>query len=171
MIPIDMIDTKKHSINHKPIKHVTQTMSVDKHLICFQAHSLGHNTPTQKTIMTKDHKVLYRGAMVSAHRFLGMSKNITKVKYSGELLYNILLAEHEIMDVNNLQCETLHPENIIAQLYNNNYPEEYKNNIIFSMNDAIQKKDFVTYKQLVETAFKNDNNNNNNNRFGLKTIL
>jgi hypothetical protein len=40
---------------------------------------------------------------------------VIKVKYSGELLYNVLLEQHSTMKVNNILCETLHPENAIAK--------------------------------------------------------
>ena len=68
--------------------------------------------------MSKDHKIEFEGRMVPAYRFLDHSDKVKKVKYSGETLYNVLLPTYGKMDVNNLICETLHPENQIAKLYN-----------------------------------------------------
>ena len=37
--------------------------------------------------------------------------------------------------VNKLICETLHPTNIIAKLYNSDYTDEVKHNIIVMLNE------------------------------------
>jgi hypothetical protein len=67
---------------------------------------------------------MHDGRLLPAYRFLNYSKNITKVKYSGEILYNVLLSTYSTLQVNNLICETLHPENIVAKLYLNNFNEK-----------------------------------------------
>ena len=67
--------------------------------------------------MSKDHCIVFKGQLVPAYRFLDYSDQVKKVTYSGEVLYNVLLATHGMIDVNNMQCETLHPANAIAQLY------------------------------------------------------
>jgi hypothetical protein len=68
--------------------------------------------------MSKDHKIEFDGRLVPAYRFLDHSDQVKKVPYKGELLYNVLLADgYGKMSVNNLICETLHPENRIAKLF------------------------------------------------------
>ena len=57
--------------------------------------------------------------------------------------------EYYKINVNNLICETLHPNNIIAKLYKTNYGKEYKNKLIFMMNDSINKNDYATYKKII----------------------
>jgi hypothetical protein len=47
------------------------------------------------------------------------SEDVKKIDYDGHILYNILMDDHETVNVNNLVCETLHPENIVAELYRN----------------------------------------------------
>jgi hypothetical protein len=126
IIPIDRLDTRKHTIDRQPILHVTQTTTLDNYLISFAPHSIKKNYPTHTTLMSKDHQVMYNGNLVPAYRFLNFSKHITKVKYSGEVLYNVLLSNYTTMNVNNLICETLHPENKIAQLYMNQFKDTYK---------------------------------------------
>ena len=105
--------------------------------------------PTQTTIMTKDHMIEFDGQMVPAERFLAYSREIKKVKYNGEVLYNVLLEKHSKMRINNLHCETLHPDNIIAKLYTNNYKDEERNRIIFEMNESLYKRDALKYKALL----------------------
>lgn len=115
IISIEQIDTQKHTIHNQPILHVTQTVTLDKYLICFEKGSIGPNLPNKKTVMSKDHQIMYNGQLVPAYRFLDMTSEVKKVKYSGEILYNVLLADWSTMSVNNLICETLDPKSAIAQ--------------------------------------------------------
>jgi hypothetical protein len=57
--------------------------------------------------------------MIQAKYFIGEFENVKKIKYTGEVLYNVLMEEHNKMMVNNLICETLDPKNSIAKLYSN----------------------------------------------------
>lgn len=148
-IPIEQLQPGTHTISKKPIEHITQTMTLDKYLISFQPSSLGYNVPNQKTLMSKDHKIAFNGQLVPAYRFLDYSDKVKKVKYSGEVLYNVLLAEHGLMEVNKLQCETLHPENVIAKLYKSPYTPTERTQFICLLNDSLQKRDLATYKSLI----------------------
>ncbi len=115
VVSIEQLDTGKHTIGQQPILHVTQTITLDPYLIAFAPHSIKKNYPTKLTVMSKDHCIMYDGNLVPAYRFLKFSKHVNKVKYSGEILYNVLLPTYSTLRVNNLICETLHPENRIAQ--------------------------------------------------------
>ena len=85
--------------------------------------------------------------MMEAYKFLHNFKGVKKVKYNGEVLYNILMENYSLVSVNNLVCETLHPENIIAKLYTSNFKEDYKNKIICMINYSIMKQKVPTYKK------------------------
>ena len=54
--------------------------------------------------------------MIKAKDFIQKFDNVYKVKYTGEILYNVLMEDYDKMMVNNLICETLHPENTLAKL-------------------------------------------------------
>ena len=149
IISIDLIDKNANTIDGQPILHITQTVTLDNYLICFPKNSVRWDYPTQTTIMSKDHKIEYKGRMVPAYRFLVISNIVKKVKYSGEVLYNVLLADYSTIIVNNLVCETLHPDNIIAKLYTSNFSDDYKQNVISIMNDALYRKDGQAYKSIV----------------------
>jgi len=143
LIPIEQINTHIHTIKNKHIDAITKTISIDDYLVCFEKDSLSKNVPSQKTIMTKNHKVLYEGNLVPAYTLLDVSSNIKKIKYNGEKVYNVLLKEHTIMNVNNLMCETLHPKHGIAVLHNilNKLDDEYKTKLINKYNTyVIQNK-------------------------------
>ena len=79
--------------------------------------------------MTKNHLIEFKGRFIPAERFLLFFQEVKKVKYNGEILYNVLLEEHGQMRINNLLCETLHPDSSIAKLCLS-YDEEEKNSVI-----------------------------------------
>ena len=120
-IAIEKINPKNHTIRKKKIVAVTETVSLDTHLICFEKNSLGNNIPCERTQISKNHVIYYKGKGRKAEYFVGRVENVRNVKYNGEILYNILQEEHDKMMVNNIIVETLHPSNIIAQIYSKNY--------------------------------------------------
>ncbi|MBT3611847.1 MAG: leucine-rich repeat domain-containing protein, partial [Flavobacteriales bacterium] len=102
IVYIEHIDTHKHTINNKAIVSVTKTTSNDSYLVGFKKNSLGENYPSKDTVMSKEHKLMYNGKMYEAKKFLNKNTGVFKVKYNGEILYNILLDEHSTINVNNL---------------------------------------------------------------------
>ena len=116
-IAIQNLDPEIHTIRNKKIELITKTVTQDKYLVCFEKDSLGKNLPSEKTIITKNHVIYYKGSEMKAKNFINKFENVKKIKYNGEMLYNVLLKEHDKMIVNNLICETLHPENKIGELY------------------------------------------------------
>jgi len=86
--------------------------------------------------------------MIKAKYLLGKYTGVKKVKYEGEVLYNVLLENHDKMIVNNLICETLHPQNEVAQLYNvlNKTKSNQKATIIKMYNNHIIKNNLYETK-------------------------
>ena len=115
-IPIERLKPGFHTIYKKQIANITQTVSTDNYLVCFEKNALG-DFPSQKTTMSKDHRILYRGKMVPAKNFVRYFKNVRKIKYTGEILYNVVLENYDVMSINGMLCETLHPENEVAKIY------------------------------------------------------
>jgi uncharacterized repeat protein (TIGR02543 family) len=154
LIPIKQINPDIHTINKKKIIAITKTIASDKYLVCFDKDSLGLNYPSEKTIMSKYHKIYYDDVMTEAFKFVDNYQNVTKINYDGEILYNILLEEYDTIIVNNLICETLHPQNIIAKLYTSNYNEECKNDIILLMNYYIETNNYADYNNTINKYFE-----------------
>ena len=78
--------------------------------------------------------------MISARHFLTGFKNVTKVAYNKEFLYNVLLDEHSSMQINNLTCETLHPRSAVAKLYTNNNNNNNNNNATMTASEVATRK-------------------------------
>lgn len=134
IIPIDKL-TLENTIDYKKIVGITKTISQDKYLVCFKPNSLGPNIPSKETIMTKNHKIFYKGKNIKATDFENIFQGVTTVPYTGEALYNVIMENHYKMNVNNLICETLNPTSEIAKLYKyiTSYPsiiETYNKNVV-----------------------------------------
>jgi hypothetical protein len=118
IIAIHKINPAIHTIRNKKIVAITKTVSPDKYLVRFEKDALGTNLPCEATTMTKNHMLFYKGEMMKAKEFLKThNESVSKVPYNGQVLYNVLLEEHDKMMVNNLICETLHPDNYVAKMY------------------------------------------------------
>ena len=151
IISIENIHPFIHTIGMKPIVDITKTVSRDKYLVGFKKNALGLNYPTNNTLISQEHKILYKGKLREAKYFLDKFENVVKVKYNGEVLYNVLMEEHSQMSVNQLICETLHPNNIIAKLYTNQFKhsDEVRDKISIILKKCIRRKDYKTYNKII----------------------
>ena len=149
ILPINKINPTYHTINNKKIVAISKTTSLDNYLVCFEKDSLDIDYPSQKTVMTKEHKIYYKGKLIEAKNFINKFKNVYLIPYKGNVLYNILMKNYEILNINNLLCETLHPNHKIAKLFNSTYSEEYKYKIIRMINECTEKKNYEAYKKII----------------------
>lgn len=129
LVNIEEINPSIHTIRNKKIIEITKTITQDKYLVCFEKDSLGNNMPSQKTIISINHKIFYKGHMIKAKDFINKLENVYEIEYSGEILYNVLMEDYNKMVVNNLICETLNPKNPIAQLHMIMQKMNYSNQI------------------------------------------
>lgn len=113
LISIEKLDTSIHTINKQTIVAITQTTTKDKNLVHIPKDILGPNQPSQKTVCSRQHTILYNGIMTPACEIPG----IEYIPYNDEILYNVLLNTYSILSVNNIIVESLHPNNPIAVLY------------------------------------------------------
>ncbi len=135
-IAIEKINLTKNTIRGKKIVAITKTTTLEDKIVCIEKDALAPSVPSQKTLISRNHKLFYNKQMVKAKHLVGKVDGVYNKKYNGEILYNVLLETHEKMLVNNLIVETLDPENIVAKLYNGNYTDEEKNNIIVNINQC-----------------------------------
>ena len=149
IIEIKNINPEINTIYNKKIIGISKTITNEKYLISFEKSCLYNNIPKERTIISQNHKLYYKGKWLQAKLFLN-KKGVNKIVYNGEILYNILMEKYDKVIVNNLICETLHPNNIIAKLIKNNYTEEYKNKLIILINEYIINKDFEKIKKISE---------------------
>jgi hypothetical protein len=144
LIHIDKLDPSVHTIRNKKIVAISKTISPDKYLVQFEKNALGKNMPSERTLISQNHIIFYKGKQIKAKDFVNDFEDVKKVPYKGEVLYNVLLEEHDKMMVNNLICETLHPKNIVAQIFRQlpNLTAEQAGEIVLKLN-----KQFLKNKQ------------------------
>jgi hypothetical protein len=138
MIEIENI-TNDNTINNIKVKYITRITSNDEYLVSIEKNALCENIPSQTTVITKNHKILYNGNLIKADNI--PTKKI--IKYNGEILYNVLLEKNSFMIVNNLICETLDTNNVLSLLYD--HPN--KNGIIKTLNTIINTGNIDLYKK------------------------
>ena len=136
IISIEKINPTKNTIRGKKIVAITKTVTLEDKIVCIEKDALGKSVPSQKTFISRNHKLLFNKQMIKAKQLIGQVDGVYNKKYNGEILYNVLLETHEKMLVNNLIVETLDPSNIIAQLYNGCLSEIEINNAIVTINNA-----------------------------------
>jgi len=149
IVNIEDIDIHKHTIKKNKIVAVTQSIHNDDYLVCFLKGSLGNNIPSQDTITSSRHKIYYNNKMIEARKIVPINKNVTRIRYDKSILYNILLDKHSVINVNNMVCETLHPDNIIAKLYTRFSNKQTRDEIVYKMNKYIKNKDYTSYKSIL----------------------
>ena len=69
-IPIEKIDPDIHTIDNKNIVAITKTISTDAYLVVFEKNSIEKDYPNERTVISKQHKILYQGKMVEAYKFI-----------------------------------------------------------------------------------------------------
>jgi len=139
-----------HTIDGKRIKFITETITKDTHLYKIKRNALGKNIPSREMTVTGNHLVEFDFVLIPVRVLSTELGKIEEIKYRGEKLYNILMDNHEIIKVNNLNVETLHPNNLIARLYNNdkfqNMEHEEKKQFIKKFNKRIQEEGLIKYE-------------------------
>lgn len=118
-IEIQNIKPGKHTIRKREIVAITQTRLRDNYIVRFERDAIATNIPIRITDISPNHTVFYRGQMVMAKQFLHphFEDKIHKIPYNGEILYNVLLKEHDKMIVSNLIVETLDPNNLVSGVH------------------------------------------------------
>ena len=144
-IPIEHLKTSINTINKKPIQYITKTFSADPKLVMVKKHALYKNIPNKDTCMSGFHKIQIDGHLIEAYKLSYINKNVRIIDNTNEPLYNILMENHEIISVQNMSVESLHPENIIAKLYKSDLPKDKKNKLIEEISIATITEDYEKY--------------------------
>lgn len=149
---ISMIDCNTDTINNQRIIAITQTASTDNDWIVFERNAFGQNKPNRDLYVTEEHKLMYRGKLIEASKIYemeGKTNHKIRKERNGELQYNIVLKTHQLIEVHGIQCETLHPQNIMALLYTH-FTESVRNTYIVNLSQSIEMGDKDEYSKIVK---------------------
>ena len=137
-----------HTINGKQIKAITETVTKDKFIYKIKRNAFKKDVPSRDTIITGNHLIEFDYVFLPVKNLMGHPK-VEQIKYNGDRLYNILMDKHEVIRVNNMNVETLHPNNLIARLYSNdkfkNMEKRERNVFIMKFNKVIEEKDLIKF--------------------------
>jgi len=147
IIAIEEINPLINTIHNKPIIAITETITNDENLVCFERNSLGYNVPNQRTIISMEHGIIYNKRMIRARHFVGKIRGVYFKQYNGEFLYNVLMEKHYIMLVNQMRVETLNPRNMVAKLYSPDYSPQQKTAILSEINAYSSNKNNEYHKK------------------------
>ena len=150
-IAIELLNPDIHTIRNKRIIAITQSRPLHTYIVSIEKDALGSNIPNARTQISKEHKVYYKGEMIKAKELVKVCEGVTKIPYTGETLYNVLMEKHDKMMINNLICETLHPENILARIHNGNYTTSEKNKLYKQLAQLIESGDEPAYNTFYAT--------------------
>ena len=104
-IPIEQIDPTRNTIDNKRIVSVPKG-TTDPTVVLLKKDCLGPNKPSQDTILTLLHQVMYQGRMLPAQDL----PNRQLIPYDYKPVYNVELETLDSMMVNNLIVETAYPK-------------------------------------------------------------
>jgi hypothetical protein len=147
-VAIDKLNPDIHMIRGKKIIAITEAKPLSKYIIRIEPNALGKNIPNRRTEISRDHEVYYKGRMMRSEDLVEKCEGVYRINYSGETLYNVLMEKHDKMMINNLICETLHPNNIIAKIYRGKYTHREKINIFKELNKALRNNDLNACKKI-----------------------
>jgi surface protein len=131
--------TTENTINGQKIKQVTKVINSDDNMIFIRKHAFAKKVPSQNTYISRNHGVYLDDKFIQekdlepqvheliyhiAGKNLVRARNLIKMKAVTEVkrrkkdtIYNVLLETHSTMIVNNIQCETLNPNDPMVQKY------------------------------------------------------
>jgi len=165
-IAIEKIDPVVNTIHNKPIVAITQSYMDEDTIVCIEKHALGINIPNKKTYISNYHGIVYNNKLIPAKQFVGRLNGVHNVNYDKQVLYNVLMEKHYIINVNNMKVETLNPKNIVAKLYTNEFSPEQKERIILEINETSKKnKIYRNYERL--NGYENISHNKTRRKFSI----
>ena len=136
----------KHTICKKAICHITKTISPEKKIVCVKKNAFGKNKPNKAITMSGNHCIhCEKGAMVKAKELVANNPKMKFVEYNQEPLYNVLMEDHNIIKVQNLEVETLDPKNIVAKIYNSLMDKSTLAKLVKQMNEGIRENNREKY--------------------------
>ena len=140
-----------HTIRGKKITAITCTHPSTEHIVLIKKNALGKNIPCIPTRISNHHRVFYKGKMVKASDLTNMCEGVIKSPYNGETLYNVVMKKHDKMMVNNLICETLHPNNAMARICAGNYTHREKVELCNILKRIGKTNDYNAYNKFYAT--------------------
>jgi hypothetical protein len=115
-VPIQLLKAGKHKIRGDKIVGITKTIHNDNEIVKISKDALFENVPNQDLYLSKQHQVIIHGKYIDAVDLVNYN-TITLIPYEDEVLYNVLMNNHQVIKANNTSVETLDPRSEVARLF------------------------------------------------------
>ena len=111
-ICVEQIDSNVHTIGGKCIKELVKCkLKNTEHIVRINSSAISPGVPAKPLFVSNDHKILHNNKMVKAEKLARSNEyGIKLFPYDGEVVYNILMEEHQTMIANGAVIETLCPK-------------------------------------------------------------
>ena len=147
-IDIEKIIPNVHTIRGKQIVAITRTIPNHAEIVSISKDAFERNIPSKKTIISQEHKVMYKRRLIKAKDLVNCCEGVTMIPYDGKPLYNVLMKQYDYMMINNLTCETLHPESIMSKIYNSKFTYTEQNLICSDLTNVLASNNAPAYNKL-----------------------
>ena len=150
-IDIEKIIPNVHTIRGKQIVAITKTIPNHAEIVSISKDAFERNIPSKKTIISQEHKVVYKGRLMKAKDLVNCCEGVTTIPYDGKPLYNVLLKQYGYMMINNLTCETLHPESIMSKIYTSKFTYTEQTLLCSSLTNVLASNNTPAYIKLCDS--------------------
>lgn len=103
-----------HRIRGSKVLKLSRSYGQDS-LVHLTPGCLCSNVPSVDTLISREHRVYYKGDMMKARDLVGRVRGVVMEEHDGSVLYNVVLGHHGVMKINNLICETHVPRAVRKQ--------------------------------------------------------
>jgi len=137
LIKIENI-TKENTIDGKKIIGISKIIYSQSYIVTVKKDALGENKPSADINVAPYHLFLINNKLEPIANFINKDTIFLR-KYNNEYLYNIILEEQDIMEVNNMQVQTMDPKSLLAKIFDGSQSPNQRKKIIDSLNRYHEK--------------------------------
>jgi hypothetical protein len=130
--------TKENTIDGKKIIGISKIIYSQSYIVTVKKDALGENKPSADINVAPYHLFLINNKLEPIANFIN-EDTIFLRKHNNEFLYNIILEEQDIMEVNNMQVQTMDPKSLLAKIFDGSQSPNQRNKIIKSLNNYHKK--------------------------------
>ena len=135
LVYIQDLNSYNNTINGKKILAVAKTLNLQNYLVVIEKNAIRKNLPNNPITLSPEEFAFIYGSFIKAYKIYDRINNIKKVYHklytNNEILYSIILESPDTIHINNLRCNSLSNEHIIAKLYTNTITDDERAKIQF----------------------------------------
>ena len=125
--------TKENTIDDKKIVGISKIIYSQSHIVTVKKDAFGENKPSADINVAPYHLFIINKKLEPIGNFINEDRIFLR-KYNNEYLYNIILENEDIIEVNNMQVQTMDPKTLLAKIFDGSQSPKQRSKIINSLN-------------------------------------